>query len=149
MEVMEIAEYLAIKKSKAYRIQAEEDVLITADTTVVLDNEVLNKPANREEAVEMLMKLQGRKHMVVTGVCVRTNKKSKSFTDVTSVKFGKITQTEALYYVDTFKPFDKAGSYGIQEWIGLNFIKKIKGSYHNVVGLPSEKLFYLLKTEFF
>jgi len=136
----EVSEYLAIKKSLVYKDLKKDEMLITADTVVILDDEILSKPKNKSAAVKMLKKLSNKKHVVISGVCLRTKKDILSFSDMSEVYFNKLSQKDIKYYVDTYKPFDKAGAYGIQEWIGLIGIKKIKGSFYNIMGLPTEKL---------
>jgi len=123
----------------------DDELLITADTIVCLGDEILNKPNDRTHAIEMLTKLSGKKHEVITGVCLRSKEKMKSFSVSTNVYFRELSMNEIEYYVDGFHPFDKAGSYGIQEWIGFVGITKIEGSYFNVVGFPTEKIFEALK----
>lgn len=144
MPAEEVPLFLARKKSLAYSV-AENEVVITADTVVILDGEILGKPASRDEALRMLAKLSGRTHKVVTGVCIRSADTMETFSDATSVTFRTLTQSETEYYVDTFRPFDKAGAYGIQEWIGHVGISSIEGSYNNVVGLPTWKLYLSLR----
>jgi len=144
---IEIVKYLCEKKSMAfanYEI-GPKGLLITADTIVCLGNEILNKPADRDQAIEMLYKLSGKKHEVITGVCLRTLEKMNSFHVSTDVYFNDLSKDEIAFYVDQYKPFDKAGSYGIQEWIGFIGISKIEGSYFNVVGLPTARLYEELK----
>jgi septum formation protein len=142
----QIVLYLAQKKAEAYRadLQADE-LLITADTIVWVNDRVLNKAGNKEEALEMLRLLNGSTHQVYTGVSVMTAEKSRVFYDVTDVTFDQLGTEEMEYYVDVFRPFDKAGAYGIQEYIGFIGIKSILGSYFNVVGLPVQKLYQVLK----
>jgi len=115
--------------------------LITADTVVLLDEHVLNKPSGADEAIEMLTRLSGRKHQVATGVCLTTHNKQQAFVDVADVYFNPLTTEEIQYYVSTFKPFDKAGAYGVQEWIGYVGIQRVEGSYFNVMGLPVHRLY--------
>lgn len=143
----EVAVFLCEKKAAAFTAEEirENEILITADTIVCLGDEILNKPANRAEAIEMLQKLSGVSHEVITGVCLRSNQKQHSFFVNTTVYFKKLTGSEIEYYVDRYKPFDKAGSYGIQEWIGFIGIERIVGSYFNVVGLPTARLYAELK----
>ncbi|MDX1350513.1 MAG: Maf family protein [Putridiphycobacter sp.] len=137
MEVEEVAEYLSHKKAVAYQtFQTDRSLVITADTVVVVDDEILEKPSNESEAAEMLTKLSGRSHDVITGVTIKSKSKSKSFSVLTKVYFKQLTLEEIYHYVHHFKPFDKAGSYGIQEWIGFIGVEKIEGSYFNVMGLP-------------
>lgn len=137
----EVPLYLARKKAAAFQAELKpNELLITADTVVILNNEILNKPANREEAIQMLQKLSGQRHEVVTGVCLTTQDKQVGFDDCTSVFFLPLPLEKITYYVDEFKPFDKAGSYGIQEYIGYIGIEKIEGSYFNVMGLPIHKV---------
>lgn len=138
----EVPRYLSRLKSEAYPSPlAEREILLTADTVVVLDGEVLGKPHGRDDAVKMLGRLSARRHTVVSGVTFRTHERMRSFTARTSVWFRRLEQEEIDYYVDTFRPFDKAGSYGIQEWIGYAAIERIEGSFYNVMGLPIQKLY--------
>jgi len=141
----EIPEYLALKKSLVYEDLKKDELLITADTIVSLDDMVIGKPKNKTEAIEMLNSLSGRKHEVISGVCLRTKKDILTFSEVSEVYFKDLRQKDIKYYVDHYRPFDKAGAYGIQEWIGLIGIRKIKGSYYNIMGLPTVKLRNYLK----
>ncbi|MBO7595028.1 MAG: septum formation protein Maf [Salinivirgaceae bacterium] len=142
----QIVEHLAKLKASAFEGElAENQLLITADTIVWIDNQVLGKPKNRTVAIEMLHQLSGRKHMVYTGVCLKTTQKERLFSAATDVFFRQLSDDEIAYYVDTYKPFDKAGSYGIQEWIGYVGIERIDGSYFNVMGLPVQRLYQELK----
>lgn len=139
LDGQQIAEYLA--KHKAQHIDtAPNEVLITSDTVVWHRNASLAKPADRNEAIEMITRLSGDTHQVITGVCLRHDEHLRVFSDVTEVKFKTLAQHDIEFYVDIYKPFDKAGAYGIQEWIGMIGIEYIRGSYFNVVGLPVEKL---------
>ena len=141
--------FLANEKSKALQnLIKQNDILITADTVVIFENKILNKPKNKVDAIKTLSNLSNKTHQVITGVCIRTFKRIKSFSCSTNVTFDKITDEEINYYIQKYEPFDKAGSYGIQEWIGLIGIKKIEGSYSNVVGLPSSRLYQELKMLF-
>ena len=138
----EVPGFLSRLKSEAYPAPlAARDILLTADTVVVLDGEVLGKPRGRDGAVEMLHRLSARRHTVVSGVTFRTRERMYSFSARTSVWFRRLEREEIDYYVDTFRPFDKAGSYGIQEWIGYAAIERIEGSFYNVMGLPIQKLY--------
>ena len=138
----EVPRYLSRLKSEAYPSPlAEREILLTADTVVVLDGEVLGKPHGRDDAVKMLGRLSARRHTVVSGVTFRTHERMHSFTARTSVWFRRLEREEIDYYVDTFRPFDKAGSYGIQEWIGYAAIERIEGSFYNVMGLPIQKVY--------
>lgn len=148
MSVEEVAEYLANKKSMAYTQLQDGEVLITADTVVIAKNTILNKPADRGEAIAMLTSLSGSAHHVLTGVCIRSSIKKESFTTSTLVKVKVLATEEIEYYVDVYKPYDKAGAYGIQEWFGLVAIESINGSFYNVVGLPTEELFKRLKNDY-
>lgn len=137
----EIAVYLAEKKANAMSLELDNDtVIIAADTLVFLGDKILEKPKDEKSAFEMLSFLSGKKHQVISGVCVLTKNKSESFYDITDVYFKELTQKEINFYIQKYKPFDKAGSYGIQEWIGFIGIEKINGSYFNVMGLPLFKL---------
>ena len=137
-----VAEVLACMKADGYTGKLFQDqVLVTADTVVVLGNHVLGKPRNREEAVNMLEQLSGQVHQVYTGVCLRSVDSKVSFTERTDVHFCQLAGNEIDYYVDVYKPFDKAGAYGIQEWIGMVGIERIEGCYYNVMGLPVARLY--------
>ncbi len=144
LPAMEIAEYISQKKSAAYTI-ADDELLITADTIVLLGDEVLGKPKNAEDAFSMLTKLSGKTHKVVTGCCLRTNEKVKHFSVVSEVTFAELSQEDIRYYVENYQPLDKAGAYGVQEWIGCVGVVSIKGSYFNVMGLPVQRLYEALK----
>lgn len=138
----EVAVYLAELKSKALLgTLADNELCITSDTTVVLGNRLLEKAGSKEEAKEMLERLSGQTHEVITGVCLQTTKWKESFQDSTKVHFRALDSNEISYYIDKFAPFDKAGAYGIQEWIGMIGVTGIEGSYFNVMGLPTELLF--------
>lgn len=142
----EIPLHIARKKAEAYLGKmTDNELLITADTIVATYDRILGKPANREEAVEMLRDLSGREHKVVTGVCLTTPGKSVSFSVRSSVSFAKLEDDDIIYYVDKYRPFDKAGSYGIQEWIGYIGVEAINGSFYNVMGLPVQRLYQELK----
>lgn len=147
LPVDEIARYLAQKKSKELQI-TNEQLLITADTTVVLGNKVLEKPKDEDEAKAMLNRLSNNTHQVITGVCIRTKEQSLDFQETTTVRFNPLSEEDITFYVEEYQPLDKAGAYGIQEWISLKGIHSIKGSYYNVVGLPIEKLEEILALEF-
>lgn len=140
-----VAEYLAIKKSKAYKALSQNELLITADTTVVLGDQILNKPVDAAEAKGMLLSLKGRSHQVVTGVCLRTSARTDSFSVVTTVYVDSLLPEEIEYYVNKYRPMDKAGAYGIQEWFGLTQVSRVDGCYYNVVGLPCNEVFKRLK----
>ena len=139
--------YISRNKAKAYQSSmAPNELLITADTIVYVDGEVMGKPKNAEQAKEMLHKLSGKTHQVITGVTIVTAKRTENFGVTSQVKFTNITDDEINFYVDNYLPFDKAGAYGIQEWIGIVAVEEIKGSYFNVVGLPVQRLYQKLKT---
>jgi septum formation protein len=138
----EIPVYLAELKSKSLiKNLKENDLLITADTIVWLNGEVLGKPANKEEAVKILQKLSANEHQVITGVCLTSVHKQKSFFSISNVQFKNLSLPEIEYYVSEFSPLDKAGAYGIQEWIGYIGITRIEGSFYNVMGLPVQQLY--------
>ena len=138
----EIPVFLAELKSKSYiKKLKENDLLITADTIVWINGEVLGKPANQNEAVNTLQKLSGREHQVISGVCLTSVHKQKSFFSISNVMFKELLLSEIEYYVSEYKPFDKAGAYGIQEWIGYIGITHIEGSFYNVMGLPVQQLY--------
>lgn len=146
----EVPGFLARLKCDAYygrKIPADpSELIITADTVVILGDEVIGKPANEQTAIDMLLHLSGKTHTVVTGVAIRTADRAASFSVESKVKFGVITPEEARYYVEKYRPLDKAGSYGIQEWIGAVAVESIEGSFYNVMGLPVHQLYrHLLK----
>jgi len=139
------AEYLAQKKASAYKNYITSNmILITADTIVCIENQILNKAETKDEALKMLRTLSGKTHQVVTGVCISSVEKKVVFSDTANVRFAKLSDDEINYYTDTYKPFDKAGAYGIQEWIGYIGIEHTEGSYFNVMGLPVQKLYKYL-----
>ncbi len=142
MPLKEVPRHLADLKSKAYESElGSNKILITADTVVILEEKIIGKPKSIAEAKEMLRRLSGKKHTVVTGVSLRDKYKQKLFSVPTDVYFKKLTDEEINYYIDTYKPVDKAGAYGIQEWIGYIAVEKIEGSYFNVMGLPVHELY--------
>lgn len=141
----EVAVYVAKLKARALQSELKDnEVLICADTVVIVDAKVLGKPADRTEAIEMLQLLSGKTHQVITGVVVSTLQSEVSSSTCTEVTFKELSDQEIGYYVDHFKPFDKAGAYGIQEWIGYIGVTEIKGSYFNVVGLPIHEVYRIL-----
>ena len=143
----EIPLYLASKKAEAFRSELmPDDILITADTIVWIDDQVLNKPSDREEAIGMIEKLNGKMHEVYTGVSILSKEKTELLWDCTRVHFTKLEPLEIAHYVDNYSPFDKAGSYGAQDWIGLIGIDRLEGSYFNVMGLPVHKVYQALKS---
>ena len=142
----EIALYIARKKAEAYKSSmSSNELLITADTIVCLDGVVMGKPYGAENAKTILRHLSGRVHQVITGVTVLTQVKRESFAVTSHVKFANVTEDEIDYYVDNYLPFDKAGAYGIQEWFGLVAVEELRGSYFNVMGLPVQRLYTVLK----
>ena len=145
LKTSEVAEYLAMLKASAFTTIEDKQVIITADTVVLLDDTILGKPNNIVEASKMLRSLSNRNHEVITGVCLKSAKKVISFSSSTKVYFKNLSDAEIDYYIENYKPYDKAGSYGIQEWIGAIGITKIEGSYFNVVGLPIQELNEQLK----
>ncbi len=137
LSALEVAPYLAEKKASSFKNKLlANEILITADTVVILNNQVLNKPANEIEAFQMLQSLSGNTHMVITGVCLLSLSKKHVFSDTSLVTFRDLTDEEIQFYINNYHPFDKAGAYGAQDWIGLIGIEKIVGSYFNVMGLP-------------
>lgn len=138
-----ITRNLAVKKAKAVfqnRRDKETIVVVGADTVVVLDNIILNKPHDFDEAFSMLKNLSGKTHLVITGICILSEGTELSFTETTEVVFNRLSDEQIVYYINKYQPFDKAGAYAIQEWIGAVGIKEIKGDYYNVMGLPINKL---------
>lgn len=136
----EVPLYIAIEKASAYTV-AKDELVVTADTVVIVDNEILGKPKDRAEAYGMLRKISGKTHQVVTGVCLTTIGDQRSFTVTTDVEFKELSDNEIYYYIDKYRPFDKAGAYGIQEWIGYVGVLSLKGSYYNVMGLPVQRIY--------
>lgn len=146
LEINEIAKFLAKQKAKIIEIDLEKDyLLITADTIVIQHGEIIHKPKNKQDAIEILKKLSGNSHTVITGVCITSSKKQIVFSSITDVSFTNLSNDEINFYIEKYKPFDKAGSYGIQDWIGFIGVDKIIGSYNNVVGLPTAELYQKLK----
>ena len=146
LQAGDIALYLAEKKANAYTKElVKNDLLITADTIVWVDGQVLNKPSDHAHAVKMLQQLSGKTHSVFTGVCLRTKIKKQSFVTETKVTFATLSDEEINYYINTYKPFDKAGAYGVQEWIGYIGVSNINGSYFNVMGLPLHELYHAIR----
>jgi septum formation protein len=142
LSAKEVPEYLAKLKAQPFRQDFQPDsLLITADTIVLVDDLVLGKPFDYEHAFKMLQQLSGRKHEVITGVCITSTNKQITFSDYTDVFFRSLSATEIDYYLMNYQPYDKAGSYGVQEWIGYVAIQKIEGSYFNVMGLPIQRLY--------
>lgn len=146
LDGVEIPAYIARAKADAYRqVMQEDELVITADTIVWLDGEVMGKPADEEDARRMLKALSGKTHQVITGVCLTTVGYQKTFATVTDVTFAALTDEEIAHYVEHYRPMDKAGSYGIQEWIGFVGVERIEGTYFNVVGMPIQRLYTELK----
>ena len=142
LSVEKIPAFLSELKANAFKSEIlENDLLITSDTIVSINNQVLGKPNDRQEAINMIKMLSGKKHNVISGVHIYTSNKQSTLIETTQVYFKNLTQQEIEYYVDNFQPYDKAGAYGIQEWIGYIGIEKIEGSYFNVMGLPVQKLY--------
>jgi septum formation protein len=142
MPVHEVAEYISQQKSRSYpQTLSENDILLTADTVVIVDDVILGKPADEQDAERMLRMLAGRSHKVITGVTIRMANSSHSFSVESGVKFRDLSDDEISYYISEYRPFDKAGAYGIQEWIGYVAIEGIDGSFFNVMGLPVQKLY--------
>ncbi len=141
----EITDFLAILKAKEFENELlENDILITSDTIVWLENKALGKPKNATEAKQILTSLSGKTHEVITSVCIKTKLETTVFHDITKVSFHQLTNEMIDFYIKKYKPFDKAGAYGVQEWIGFVGVSKIEGSYTNIMGLPVDKLFAFL-----
>ena len=136
-----ITDYLSNLKSDAFSTLNDKDLLITSDTIVWLEGKALGKPKDAKEAFNMLRAISGKKHEVITSICLKSNSIQKIINDITIVTFKELSDDEIHYYINNYKPFDKAGAYGIQEWLGFIGIDKIEGSYFNVVGLPVNKLY--------
>ena len=145
LPVEQIAEYIACEKASAYAgVMSDNDLVITADTVVIVKGEVLGKPHDAQEACAMLRKLSGCTHQVTTGVCLTTRKQQRRLSVTTNVTFKVLSEAEIGYYVEHYRPFDKAGAYGIQEWIGYIGVESLEGSYFNVMGLPVQRIYHEL-----
>jgi septum formation protein len=144
IDIGEAAAYLSELKADEFRKLEADEVLITADTVVAIDNQILGKPKDEEDAKNMLQKLSGRTHQVFTGISIKTLDKTITETDVADVEFDEISDEEIDFYVKNYKPFDKAGSYGIQEWLGMAKIKKMTGSFYTIMGLPTHLVYKIL-----
>lgn len=145
LKAFEVAEYLAKLKASAFSDLGINEILITGDTVVSVENQILGKPKNEKEAFEMLRTLSGKKHEVVSAICLKSLKTINVDHDITQVYFKQLSEEEIEFYIKNFRPFDKAGAYGIQEWIGQIGIEKIEGSYFNVMGMPTHLLYNMLQ----
>ena len=145
MDVTQVASFLAREKAMAFDDIADDEVYITADTIVLCEGIIYGKPKDKQDAIETLTILSGTEHKVITGVCLRSATETYVFDDVSRVKIAEMTPEEIEYYIDTCKPFDKAGSYGIQDWLGICKVEYIYGSYSNIMGMPMQKLYEELK----
>ena len=145
LPALEVPEFLAKKKVEAMAELAPQALIIGADTVVILENIILEKPENMEQAKEFLTRLSNKKHQVVTGIYIKYQENIAHFKELTQVSFGPLSEDEIEHYVETYKPLDKAGAYGIQEWIGMIGVTRIEGSYFNVVGQPVQRLYRELK----
>ncbi|MDQ0066831.1 Maf family protein [Chryseobacterium lathyri] len=145
IKIGEAAAYLSELKAEAFRELADDEVLLTADTVVAIDSKILGKPKDMNEAKHMLRSLSGKIHQVYTGITIKSVSKIWTETDVADVEFDEITDDEIEYYVQNYKPFDKAGSYGIQEWLGMAKISKLNGSFYTIMGLPTHLVYKILK----
>lgn len=146
LQPIEAAIYIAREKAKAVQKKAHDKIIIAADTIVVLNNEIINKPVDRNDAINILKKLSGSHHKVITGVVILQGDQMASFADSTDVEFHSLTQDQIEFYIDKYKPYDKAGAYAIQEWIGVVGIKCINGDFYNVMGLPVSRLVRALQS---
>ena len=144
----EVPEFLSRKKADAVRHLVADAIVIAADTVVLLDHHILGKPKDIQNALEILRQLSGRMHKVVTGVCIREGEKEVSFSVTTEVYFRQLTEEQIMHYINEYKPFDKAGAYAIQEWIGVTAIEKINGDYYSVMGLPIGDVITVLQNDF-
>lgn len=146
LELTKVPEYLAeLKATALFSDLGDDEIVLCADTVVILNDKILGKPTSREEAISMITELCGNTHLVVTGVFIGNEKSGTSFADTTEVTFGKLSQEEIAQYVDNYQPFDKAGSYGVQEWIGYVAVEKMNGSYTTVMGLPTHLVYRELR----
>ena len=142
------AVYLAEKKNKAYRAIFKDEIVLTSDTVVVSNGEILGKPIDEKEAFKMIASMSGKSHEVISGVCISSPDHKVSFSDTTKVLFEELSPVEIEYYIKNYQPYDKAGSYGIQEWLGMIGIQSIAGSFYNVMGLPINRVYQTLRSEF-
>lgn len=147
-DIMQVAEKLSMLKNDAYRQKYQDEIIITADTVVINNSTILGKPKSKDEAYNMLDSLHGSTHQVVSAACISSTNLRISFTDTVDVKMSSLSEEEIRFYVERYKPFDKAGAYGIQEWIGMIAVEWIKGSYYTVMGLPIHKVYQSLKNDF-
>lgn len=145
MPVAEVPAMLARRKAEVLRSELTTEIVLAADTVVIIEGNILNKPADEAEAVAMLSRLSGRMHQVITGVCLLSREKTVTFSDLTEVYFKSLSPEEITYYVRQYQPYDKAGAYGAQEWIGMIGVEKMVGSYFNVMGLPVHRVYEALK----
>lgn len=146
LTVVAVAESIAATKAMAVAGQCtDEDIIISADTVVVCNGRIIGKPVNRQDAIDILQTLSANIHKVITGVCIRKGNEVQLFSDITEVHFNNLTDEQIIYYIDKYKPYDKAGAYAIQEWIGVVGIKKIDGDFYNVMGLPVSRVIQALK----
>lgn len=149
LPIEEVAVYLAVKKAReSIEVLKKDSILLTADSVVIINKEIYGKPQNEKEAYNMLSSLSGKSHIVITGVCLKSLTKEVSFSSTSEVTMDKLNDEEIKYYVDKYKPYDKAGAYGVQEWIGLCKISGIKGTYTNIMGLPVDLVYKHLKESF-
>ncbi len=146
MPVEDVPKYLAEKKARVLLPKIDNEIIIASDTVVILSKIILNKPKDRHEAIEMLQLLSGQTHLVITAVCLLSKEKMVCFDDRTEVTFKKLSLEEIEFYIDTYKPFDKAGAYGAQDWLGMVGIEKINGSYFTVMGLPMHRVYQELNS---
>lgn len=146
LSACDTAEYISVEKAEAYKaVMADDELVITADTVVIVDDVVLGKPHDHDDACRMLRMLSGRTHHVTTGVCLTTKTAQRHFSVTTEVTFKQLSDEEIEYYVTRYKPFDKAGAYGVQEWIGYIGVTGLNGSYYNVMGLPVQRIYEELR----
>ncbi len=145
IEIENAAAYLSELKANAFRELSADEILLTADTIVAIENQILGKPKDEKDAVKMLQTLSGKTHQVYTGITVKNLNKTITETDIADVEFDQISEEEINFYVKNYKPFDKAGSYGIQEWLGMTKIKNMNGSFYTIMGLPTHLVYKILK----
>jgi septum formation protein len=141
MNVYQVPKFLAESKARVFAGRISNEIVIASDTVVILHTKILNKPKDRSEAISMLTDLSGQTHVVITAVCLFSKEKIDTFDDHTEVTFKKLSRSEIEFYIDTWKPFDKAGAYGAQDWLGMVGIEKINGSYFTVMGMPMHKVY--------
>ncbi|MEZ5047694.1 MAG: Maf family nucleotide pyrophosphatase [Chitinophagaceae bacterium] len=149
IDTKDVPAYLSLQKALAVQEVKKDKIILAADTIVLMQNKILGKPINQDDAYQMLSLLSNNTHQVITGVSILHHEKQVTFSELTEVEFAKLSDEQIMHYIEKYKPYDKAGSYAIQEWIGLIAIKSIKGCFYNVMGLPMQRVYHTLQTQFY